>query len=224
MRKLTAYSSNKFPIPDISNEPCLLLCPHTTFLSLAFLYDAFAAPNLTPKSFYNLKVLPGQGEQRMPWKDAMEDVYLFRKSVRTAFGVELSDEHLPYNALRTRLLKVGELTGFALPVGAYCFRRGNGEGLDSSGKFPKGKSSLITNNNLVEEKLQRRRAAQRKYGARTKIGEYHTKHTNQCSIRTICHLDYTLINHTRTPLHPPQSRRRPRMEDISLPIGPAFSR
>jgi Protein of unknown function (DUF3435) len=102
---------------------------------LAFLYDAFAAPDLTPESFYNLKVLPGQGEQRMPWKDEMEDVYLFRKSVRTAFGVELSDSQLPYNALRTRLLKVGELTNFALPVGAYCFRRGNAEALDSSSKF-----------------------------------------------------------------------------------------
>jgi Protein of unknown function (DUF3435) len=102
---------------------------------LAFLSDAFAAPDLTPESLYSLKVPPGQGELRMPWKDEMEDVYVFRKSVRTEFGVELSDAQLPYNILRTRLLKVGELTNFAFPVGAYCFRRGNGEALDSSSKF-----------------------------------------------------------------------------------------
>ena len=71
----------------------------------------------------------------MPWKDKIEDVYLFQKSVRTALGVELSDSQLPYNALRTRMLKVGELTNFALPMGAYWFRRGNAEDLDSSGKF-----------------------------------------------------------------------------------------
>ncbi|OCK73115.1 hypothetical protein K432DRAFT_430744 [Lepidopterella palustris CBS 459.81] len=124
--------ANEIPVPDIPNEPCLLLCPHTTFLSLAFLYNAFAAPDLTPERFYNLKVLPGQGQQPLPWKDEMEDVYLFRKSVRTALEAELSSDHLPYSTLRPRLLKVGEVTGIGLPVGAYCFRRGNGEALDSS--------------------------------------------------------------------------------------------
>jgi hypothetical protein len=33
----------------------------------------------------------------MPWKDEIEDVYVFRKSVRTEFGVELSDAQLPYS-------------------------------------------------------------------------------------------------------------------------------
>lgn len=54
---------------------------------LAFLYDAFAAPDSIPESFHNLNVQPGQREQRIPWKDEMEDVYLFWKSVRAAFGL-----------------------------------------------------------------------------------------------------------------------------------------
>lgn len=34
--------------------------------------------------------------------------------------------------LRERMKHLGEITGFALPVGLYCFRRGNGEALDNS--------------------------------------------------------------------------------------------
>jgi len=47
------YFSKEFPIPDIPNEPCLLLCLHTSFLVLAFFYDTFDAPDLTPESLYN---------------------------------------------------------------------------------------------------------------------------------------------------------------------------
>jgi hypothetical protein len=60
------YFSNEFPVPDIPNEPCLLLCPHMTFLALAFLYDAFAVPDLTPESLYSLKVPIGQGQLPLP--------------------------------------------------------------------------------------------------------------------------------------------------------------
>ena len=62
----------------------------------------------------------------------MKDVYVFRKLLRTPLGVELSDEHLPYDFLRTQLRRVGELTNFAFPVGAYCFRRGHGEALNNT--------------------------------------------------------------------------------------------
>ena len=120
------------------------MCPHVTFLSLAFLLDAFDVPGLTPSRLYSTKVLHGKGQQIFPWKHEMEDAYIFRKSVRSTFGVEVSDEHLPYEALNTRLKKVGELTGFSLPVGAYCFRRGNGEALDNSSKFHPVQPAILT--------------------------------------------------------------------------------
>jgi len=103
-----------------------------TFLSLAFLRKAFAVPDLTPKRLYNLKVPAGQGQQLIPWNDEMNDTCVFRKLNRTALGVEFSDDHMPYSTLRPRLLNFGEVTGIALPVGSYSFRRGNGEALDSS--------------------------------------------------------------------------------------------
>lgn len=36
------YFSKEFPVQDIPNEMCLLLCLHMTFLALVFLHDAFA--------------------------------------------------------------------------------------------------------------------------------------------------------------------------------------
>lgn len=35
---------NEFGIPDVPNEPCLLLCPHITMLALIFADQAFAVP------------------------------------------------------------------------------------------------------------------------------------------------------------------------------------
>ncbi|KAL9580150.1 MAG: hypothetical protein Q9212_004664 [Teloschistes hypoglaucus] len=52
---------NEFGIPDVPNEPCLLLCPHITMLALLFADQAFAAPSLTsPEQLFRLRIAPGQ--------------------------------------------------------------------------------------------------------------------------------------------------------------------
>jgi hypothetical protein len=79
----------------------------------------------------------------------MEDAYVFRKSVRSAFGVDMTDDHLPYEALNTRLKKVGELTGFSIPVGSYCFRRANGEALDNSSQSSPSQFTIIEEANAL---------------------------------------------------------------------------
>ncbi|KAJ9644078.1 hypothetical protein H2199_003946 [Coniosporium tulheliwenetii] len=136
--------ANTFTVPDIPSEPCILLCAQTTFLALAFLDQAFAAPDLTsPEQLYSLNVLPGQNQQPLPWREEMEDVPLFRKSERTAHGIELSSDTLPYSTLRPRMRALGEVTGIELPVGAYCFRRGNGEALDNSSFISDSQRNLI---------------------------------------------------------------------------------
>ncbi|KAL9594077.1 MAG: hypothetical protein Q9179_005569, partial [Wetmoreana sp. 5 TL-2023] len=56
---------NKFGIPDIPNEPCLLLCPHITMLALLLADQAFAAPSLTsPEQLFRLRIAPGQNSCR----------------------------------------------------------------------------------------------------------------------------------------------------------------
>ena len=51
---------NEFGIPDVPNEPCLLLCPHITALALFFADQAFAVPFLTsPEQLFRLRIAPG---------------------------------------------------------------------------------------------------------------------------------------------------------------------
>lgn len=103
-------------------------------LSLVFADGAFAASGLTgPEQLFRLRVPEGLNQQELPIKDSMTGVPIFRRLERTVHGVGVSPSAAATdNWLRERLATLGAVTGFALPVGPYCFRRGNGEALDNS--------------------------------------------------------------------------------------------
>ena len=107
-------------------------------LSLAFADEAFAPPDLTgPEELFRLRVLPDSGEQRLPIKDEKAEVPLFRRLESTVHGLRVSQVAAATdNWLRESMAKLGAITGFELPVGPYCFRRGAGEALDSSSASP----------------------------------------------------------------------------------------
>ena len=128
---------NTFGIPDIPSEPCLLLCSQITFLSLAFANKAFKAPDLIcAENLFKLGILPGKREQHLNWKESWLKRPIFRRSEYTVQGTRISErEPWTPSALSTRLKRVGAITGIDLPTGAYTFRRGNGEALDSSSKL-----------------------------------------------------------------------------------------
>lgn len=76
-------------------------------------------------------------QQQVPWKDSMLKIPIFRRSVQTTRGVRISpDEPWTGGILRSRMTTLGSVTGMELPTGAYPFRRGNGEALDSSSESP----------------------------------------------------------------------------------------
>lgn len=131
---LTTVLRNTFGIPDVPSEPCLLLCPQVMLLSLVFADQAFDAPGLTgPEQLFRLRVPPGLNQQELPIKEEMTGVPLFRRLESTVHGLRVSAAAAATdNWLRGRLASLGAVTGFELPVGPYCFRRGNGEALDSS--------------------------------------------------------------------------------------------
>ena len=128
---------NTFGIPDIPAEPCLLLCSQMTFLALAFADKAFKAPDLTcAENLFKLGVLPGKREQVLDWHDSWLNRPIFRRTEQTVRGTQISKcEPWTATSLSARLKRVGIVTGMDLPTGAYTFRRGNGEALDSSSKF-----------------------------------------------------------------------------------------
>ena len=128
---------NTFGIPEVPSEPCLLLCPHVMLLSLAFADGAFAAPDLTgPKELFQLRVPPGLNQLEVPIKNSKMEMPLFRSLGRSHCGKEVSSTTtITDKWLRERMKHLGDVTGFKLPVGPYCFRRGNGEALDSSSMY-----------------------------------------------------------------------------------------
>ena len=129
--------SNEFGIPDVPNEPCLLLCPHITLLALIFADHAFAASELTsPEHLFRLRIPAGQKQLPLPLKEEMKAVPLFRRCKSTVHGVQISDEEaLADSTLRPQMITLGSITGMELPTGPYTFRRGNGEALDNSSEW-----------------------------------------------------------------------------------------
>ena len=125
---------NTIPIPEVPSEPCLLLCPHVMLLSLAFADDAFAAPALTgPKELAQLRVPAGLHQLPVPIKSSKSEIPLFRRVERNRHGRGVSQHEAATDQwFRDTLRRLSDITGFELPAGPYCFRRGAGEALDSS--------------------------------------------------------------------------------------------
>lgn len=121
-------AKNKFRIPDVLNEPCLLLCPHITMLALLFTDQALTAPSLTlPEQLYCLQIAPGQKQLPVPLKEKMADRPLFRHCKNTADGVRICNEQaLADTTLRPPIASLGSITGMELPTVLYTFRRGSG--------------------------------------------------------------------------------------------------
>ena len=128
---------NEFGIPDVPNEPCLLLCPHITMLALLFADQAFAASSLTsPEQLFRLRIAPGQKQLPIPLREEMAERPLFRRCKSTVNSVQISeDKALADTTLRPQMTNLGVITGMELPTGPYTFRRGNGQALDNSSKF-----------------------------------------------------------------------------------------
>lgn len=93
--------SNTFPIPEIRHDPCLVLSPHAYFLALAFSDRAFTAPDLVrPKALFGLRVIDGLMEARIPWKEDVLDLHVFRKSYQTVYGTRILAQPLPDSTVR----------------------------------------------------------------------------------------------------------------------------
>ncbi|KAH7025326.1 hypothetical protein B0J12DRAFT_705182 [Macrophomina phaseolina] len=126
--------SNTFVIPEIRHDPCLILSPHAYFLALAFSDQAFAASGLTgPEALYKLRVPDQMNQLRLPWKEEMLEVPIFRKSCRTVRGIEISQEPLPDSTVRPWLRKLGEITGMEKICHPYILRYAAGKAFDNCG-------------------------------------------------------------------------------------------
>lgn len=124
--------SNTFPIPEIRHDPCLVLSPHAYFLALAFSDRAFAAQDLVgPEALFKLRVVDGLMEARIPWRNDVLDLHVFRKSHQTVYGTRISAKSLPDSTVRPWLRRLGEVTGMKKICHPYVLRYAAGKAFDS---------------------------------------------------------------------------------------------
>ena len=95
------------------------------------------APNLTsPEQLSKLDIPPGCNALPLPLDPRMDDVYVFRQSVRTLTGWEISpDLPLQYSTLSPWIKTLGEITGFLQVARPYCLQYGAGKAFDENSKF-----------------------------------------------------------------------------------------
>ncbi|KAK3081938.1 hypothetical protein LTS18_011177, partial [Coniosporium uncinatum] len=128
--------ANTFPIPEIIFDPSLILSPHVFLLGLIFADGAFLAPNPTsPDQLSKLDIPPGCNALPLPLDPRMDDVYVFRRSVRTRTGWKVSpDLSLPRWTVSPWIKRLGEITGFLQVARPYCLRYGAGKAFDDNGQ------------------------------------------------------------------------------------------
>ena len=98
---------------------------------------AFAAPNLTSATqLSKLDIRPGYQQLELLFKPNMLDIPIFRKSIRTGYGYEISpDERLTYATLLSLMKIIGLILGFLDPTRPYCLRYNAGNEFNQSSKY-----------------------------------------------------------------------------------------
>ncbi|KAH9204098.1 hypothetical protein DL95DRAFT_471796 [Leptodontidium sp. 2 PMI_412] len=86
-------TKNTFVLPEIIFDPSLILSPHVALLDLIFADNAFLAPSLTSaERISELDISPGYEQLPLHLKPKMANIPVFRKSIRTPYGWEISPD------------------------------------------------------------------------------------------------------------------------------------
>ncbi|KAB8069060.1 hypothetical protein BDV29DRAFT_183512 [Aspergillus leporis] len=130
---------NTFPIPEIVFDPTLVLSPHVFLLGMLFRIRAFknfSTEGLVldcPENLYNLGVLEGLGQQELKLKNEILDQFVFCQAVREVDGIRIAlKEQLTEGALRYRMKRGGEITGFEQVTKPYGLRYGAAKAFNDS--------------------------------------------------------------------------------------------
>ncbi len=100
--------------------------------------EAFQAPNLTSgEAISKLDIRPGCNQLQLFLKPEKANIPIFRKSVRTPYGWEISPtEPLPYSTLLRWMEGLGVLSCFPQIIRPYGLRYNAGNKFNKSGPYP----------------------------------------------------------------------------------------
>ncbi|KAH7302950.1 C2H2 finger domain protein [Stachybotrys elegans] len=131
---LGAKETTTFTVPEGIFHRSLLLSPQVFLLAILFRHKAFEASSLTsPECISKLTIHPGENELPIPLKASMDDTYIFRRTILTLTGYEISPkEPISYNAMAAWIKGVGRILGIEDNVICYSLRYFTGNKLDQS--------------------------------------------------------------------------------------------
>ncbi|KAH8654664.1 hypothetical protein BGZ61DRAFT_524198 [Ilyonectria robusta] len=131
---LGTKDAKTFTVPETMFDPTLLLSPHAFLLGILFRHRAFQASNLVSAAqLDNLDIHPDERELRLPLRDDLDDVPLFRRAVKTATGFEMSlTEPITYGMMAAWIKRIGEILGRLYTTICYSLRYNAGNELDGS--------------------------------------------------------------------------------------------
>lgn len=135
-KKANSFIRNTFPLFEVTYDETLIFSPHVFLLGVLFCDQAFAASNLTsPEELSRLTIPPGRNELRLHLNQALDNIPVFRKAVRTPYGWAISPtEPLPYSTLLPWIRTLGKITGFAQVARPYSLRYAGGKAFNENGK------------------------------------------------------------------------------------------
>ncbi|KAK3318207.1 C2H2 finger domain protein [Apodospora peruviana] len=132
-------------LPEVMFDDSLMLSPHVFLEGILFRHLAFDAPSLTcPDAVSKLGIHPGEWELCLPLKASVDDVYIFRRAVKTLIGYEMSptDPNSPAT-IAGWVRRVGELTVFEVPTIPYNLRYNAANVFDRSGNVNDATRNLM---------------------------------------------------------------------------------
>ncbi|KAF5535363.1 C2H2 finger domain-containing protein [Fusarium mexicanum] len=137
---------NTMTLPEIFFDSSLLLSPHCLLLGILFHHKAFQAPSLTsPEHLSKLDIHPQEDHLPLPLKQSMDDVFVFRDTVKTGLGgfVLSENKRITYSMIAGWTKDMGVLARFIFTVILYTLRYNAGNEFDSSPSISDGLRNLV---------------------------------------------------------------------------------
>ncbi|KAK7398665.1 hypothetical protein QQX98_011954 [Neonectria punicea] len=197
--------TNLLTLPETIFDSSLLLSPHALLLGLLFHHKAFQAPTLTsPEGLSKLDIHPGEYELPLPLKESMDDIFIFRNTVKTCLNAyELSaNEQITYSMISGWTKKIGELAGFVVAVILYTLRYNAGNEFDQCPNISDGLRNLMLQH--ADSTPFRKHYLGRVISVDTMAVVRHTKQ-QKALMRQACSIGYSASKRRPTELTPEQS-------------------
>ncbi|KAL2272538.1 hypothetical protein FJTKL_06333 [Diaporthe vaccinii] len=211
-----------FLVPEIIYDPSLLLSPHVFLLAILIHNRAFKTDRLNeePHRISTLRIHPDANELRLVLRDDIKDMPLFRRSIKTITGYEMSSTAAITQAMTGKWIQsVGKLLGFEHNTIAYNLRYFAGNSLDQSVNVSSALRDLIMDHAPNSETFQRHYlnrnvcadlwAIHRNQNPQTALITQATSHGGSRDSRRVITLSEDQIN---------QVRRDPRYQQLSAEI------